>query len=381
MLSSIFYFLIFGIGGIVLPFFPIWLLDTGLSVAQIGYVLGIGTMLKVVSNPATMMIVDVTGRLRAVALALILIVWVCYAGLIKVTSFSYIIALYFAISCFFAPLMPLADRYSVYVTEKTGSAFGSKRLWGTVGFLLTSLGGGLIFNMWGVRPLPIVMLVLFAIMGVVALNMPKSIRTIGERSSLFDKTNPLIQVVSNSRLIGMITACALIQCSNAYLYSFSSVVWTEQYGFTAGVIALIWSVGLVAEIAMFTFADRLIHRFGIKTILLSASVVTMVRWGLLGSYTFLPTLVMAQLLQAFTLSLNISVLMRYIIENTSQNIKASAISLYMTLGIGLFLSLMILLTTGLGLGVDKSGFYVMIIPVFLAAVITISLNPSKRQSS
>ena len=101
MLSSIFYFLIFGIGGIVLPFFPIWLLDTGLSVAQIGYVLGIGTMLKVVSNPATMMIVDVTGRLRAVALALILIVWVCYAGLIKVTSFSYIIALYFAISCFY----------------------------------------------------------------------------------------------------------------------------------------------------------------------------------------------------------------------------------------------------------------------------------------
>jgi PPP family 3-phenylpropionic acid transporter len=277
--------------------------------------------------------------------------------------------------------MPLADRYSVYVTEKTGSTFGSKRLWGTVGFLLTSLGGGLIFNMWGVRPLPIVMLVLFAIMGVVALNMPKSIRTIGERSSLFDKTNPLIQVVSNSRLIGMITACALIQCSNAYLYSFSSVVWTEQYGFTAGVIALIWSVGLVAEIAMFTFADRLIDRFGIKTILLSASVVTMVRWGLLGSYTFLPTIVMAQLLQAFTLSLNISVLMRYIIENTSQNIKASAISLYMTLGIGLFLSLMILLTTGLGLGVDKSGFYVMIIPVFLAAVITILLNPSKRQSS
>jgi PPP family 3-phenylpropionic acid transporter len=158
-------------------------------------------------------------------------------------------------------------------------------------------------------------------------------------------------------------------------------VWTEQYGFTAGVIALIWSVGLVAEIAMFTFADRLIDRFGIKTILLSASVVTMVRWGLLGSYTFLPTIVMAQLLQAFTLSLNISVLMRYIIENTSQNIKASAISLYMTLGIGLFLSLMILLTTGLGLGVDKSGFYVMIIPVFLAAVITILLNPSKRQSS
>jgi MFS transporter, PPP family, 3-phenylpropionic acid transporter len=73
-------------------------------------------------------------------------------------------------------------------------------------------------------------------------------------------------------------AASMVQASHAFYYSFGSLHWRAQ-GIPDGVIGALWSVGVVAEIALFAASGRVIASIGTTRLLMLAGLAATLRWG------------------------------------------------------------------------------------------------------
>jgi MFS transporter, PPP family, 3-phenylpropionic acid transporter len=75
-------------------------------------------------------------------------------------------------------------------------------------------------------------------------------------------------------------AASLIQSSHALYYSFGTLNWRAQ-GISGGAIGLLWSVGVIAEVALFAVSGRVIAYCGTARLLMLAGLAATVRWGIM----------------------------------------------------------------------------------------------------
>jgi len=71
---------------------------------------------------------------------------------------------------------------------------------------------------------------------------------------------------------------SLIQSSHAVYYSFGSLNWRAQ-GISDGMIGVLWSVGVLTEVALFAVSGRIIALCGTARLLMFAGIAAVFRWG------------------------------------------------------------------------------------------------------
>jgi PPP family 3-phenylpropionic acid transporter len=75
----------------------------------------------------------------------------------------------------------------------------------------------------------------------------------------------------------------------------------EEVGYSKTLIGQLWAMGVVAEVIVFIFMHRLLHRFGARQVLMVSLFLAAVRWLLIGGFPeSLPILFFAQTLHAAT---------------------------------------------------------------------------------
>jgi PPP family 3-phenylpropionic acid transporter len=75
-------------------------------------------------------------------------------------------------------------------------------------------------------------------------------------------------------------AASLIQASHALYYSFGTLHWRAE-GIADGVIGMLWSVGVIAEVALFAASARIIAAVGTARLLMLAGLAAGLRWGVM----------------------------------------------------------------------------------------------------
>ena len=75
---SLFYATYFGMVGIMLPFFPVWLLSKGMSAAEIGLILGSATFARIIFNPIIGQIADLYGTRQPIIFILAVLSSLCF---------------------------------------------------------------------------------------------------------------------------------------------------------------------------------------------------------------------------------------------------------------------------------------------------------------
>jgi PPP family 3-phenylpropionic acid transporter len=73
-------------------------------------------------------------------------------------------------------------------------------------------------------------------------------------------------------------AASCVQASHALYYSFGSLHWRAQ-SIPAGAIGALWSVGVVAEVALFAVSGRVIAYCGTARLLMLAGLAAALRWA------------------------------------------------------------------------------------------------------
>lgn len=351
----LFIFFFYGLQGVAIPYLPLWFAEQGLSNEAIGILVSVAFLPKLISNPLFSHFADTRGHALSIIRLLLISTIALYPLYLLTDSHQAFLLIAIAINFATPPIIPLIDRISIGIQKEGKTIYASTRVWGSLGFASSVLANGFIIQKFGVGVLIIEICFIACGCLIATLRMPDSeITTSPEKRH----KAPLLAVTKNRYLLSTIVGAALIQASNGFLYSYSSIAWKSQ-GIDSSEVGLLWAIGISSEIAFFFLGVNLVDRLGAYRALVVAATLTAVRWAILGSTSLLMLLMLGQILQCFTIALNSMAIMSFIGRHAHQNEKATSIALYTSLAMGAFIFLSIYIGKFFFISLGISGFYAM----------------------
>ncbi len=324
-----YFFALFLLYGIWVPFLPLWLEGRGLGAEQIGLILAAALWAKIPFGVGLTTLADQSGERRRI-LVVMAIAIVAGFILFKVTfGFWLLLVGWLVVGALITTNVPIVDSLAILSANRFGMNYGAVRRWGSISFVVASTAGGwYLIGRDSESVLGLMIATAFALL-FASFTLPDL-----RLESRKRKRPAFIDVLKSPTFRTFAIAAALLQASHAALYGFASLHWLEA-GISESTIGLLWSVGVVAEITLFSFARRLIDRFGATSLMMMAAVAGIVRWTVLGLTVSLPWLVAGQLLHGFTFGGTHIAAFAFIMQSVPEEQSASAQGIYDSLAMGL----------------------------------------------
>lgn len=292
---SAFYFAYFAQVGAFAPYFSLYLASLGLAAAQIGVLLSLGSLMRVVGPNFWGWVAD-RRRERACIISITLALGAsCFAGFFFVDSFWGLFALLLATSFFTSASMPLAESLTLSHLRGATSRYGSIRLWGSVGFILTVTLIGYALDALPVASLLWMVLASYALSWACALAVPDAPAMPGQA-----ETEPVWTILRRPEVAALLGACFLMSLAHGPQYAFFSI-YLVDHGYSKAAVGWMWTYGVIAEIALFLLMPALLRRFSLSAILLVCFAATALRFLMIGwGVDWTPVLFFAQLLHGLS---------------------------------------------------------------------------------
>jgi PPP family 3-phenylpropionic acid transporter len=136
-------------------------------------------------------------------------------------------------------------------------------------------------------------------------------------------------------VFSLLLACFLIQASHGPYYTFFSI-YAEDNGYSRSIVGQLWSLGVLAEVAVFYYMYRWLPKYGAKFLLVTAMLLTVIRWWLIAYYVeYLSILLFAQLLHAASYGLFHASAIHLIDEYFPGKIQGRGQALFSSISFGL----------------------------------------------
>lgn len=280
----------FAAGAITTAYLPVWFAGRGLSSAEIGQVLGLGSLLRVAMVPGWGWVADRVGG-RAALFAGAAIAAGSAALLPAAWGFAVILLISAAQGVAASALTPLTDALSLALAAARRLDYGRTRAYGSVAYMAATAFGGALLGAVGSGLVPWAIAGLYALAAGLALALPG-----------VAAPPPAVRIRQgwHSRSFRLaLLATALIQGAHAAYYSFAALHWRAA-GIPDGVIGLLIAEGIVAEVALFIWGRPLVERLGPARLTAVAAGASVLRWTVTAFVTDVPTLAAVQLLHAAT---------------------------------------------------------------------------------
>ncbi len=357
----LFYAAYFAAMGLVLPFFPVYLDGLGLNAVMVGFMTGLLALAKVVAPPWIGHVLD--RRPQAWGHQFIIIAsWLAAvsAALIGVSEQPYILAITTLLfGMFWAAVLPLTDGLSVSVSEADGADYGRLRAWGSVGFVITSLAGGLWLSETNINSFPLVLAGLMVVLATASHGFP----TLERPPEHEHGQQPF------SRLFYVLLAIAFImQVSHGAYYGFFSLYLADN-GFSGLQIGIYWVIGVIAEIVLMWLWSKSLQDAAPALVFSICLAIAALRWLGTGLTTDVVWLVLLQLLHAATFAAFHVAAVAWVKRIAPDNRHAAAQGLFSAAGFGLGSAVGIM---GCGLIAESMGYSVAF---YICAAIALSGIP------
>jgi len=269
-----FYAALFVTLGVQMPFLPVWLTAKGLDAQAVGIVLAVPIAVRIFAIPLATRAADRHDALRGVIIVAAIGATAGFAALGFAQGMLAIAILYALASACYAPVMMLADTYALRGLPRRGRAYGPVRLWGSAAFIVTSFGAGALLTLITANDviwLIVAAMALATVAGVVLAPI--------EMETAAGTAKPsALQLLRDSSFLAVIAAASLIQASHAVYYGFSTIDW-QSAGFDGTTIGTLWTLGVIAEIALFAISARLPSTITPIALLLIGAGGGVLRWS------------------------------------------------------------------------------------------------------
>lgn len=343
---GLFYAASFFVVGIQLPFWPVWLAGRGLDAPAIALVFAAAIWAKVLATPLIGALADRLGRRRAVMVALAATACAAYAGLWPVAGFGALLAFNLVAGVAQSALMPLGDSITLAAVRDEGLDYGRIRVWGSVSFVVASVGSGAALALIpagasGGNEVLLLVLAASALLCAACIAVPAGLRQAGVIRS---RWSALGRLAGDGRFWLFVVSASALQASHQLYYGFGTLYW-RGLGFSDTVIGLLWAEGVVAEIVLFWCSAPFVARLGPLGLMGLGGVAGIVRWSLMGVLPGLAAACVLQLLHAATFGASHLGAMHWMARRVPPVAAASAQSLYVALSAG-FGSGLVMLAAG-----------------------------------
>lgn len=326
----------FFIWGIFLPFWSVWLEDKGVSSEQIGALFSLGLLLRFCSN------IILLPRLKTAKTTLKLLCYLsfsillCLLVLVFFQDWYALAALTLLLNFLMGPMVPLGDIIGTRLVKQIHINYGQVRLWGSVSFIVGSACVGWAISQFGNES--ILWLIMMAACLTYCLSLTHLTPQIKDSTHLTQHRINLRTLLIQPKVIYFLLIMGCIQGSHAAYYAFSALYW-KSMNISEFNIALLWGVGVFAEVLLMRFNDLFFDRWTIKKMLLLALITGIIRWFVLSQTTHLTLLILVQTFHAFTFALAHLAAMRFIAKQ-ADHLMVGYQTLYSSFSLGLVMALL-----------------------------------------
>ncbi|MDH5649629.1 MAG: MFS transporter [Gammaproteobacteria bacterium] len=289
-----FYFFYFATLGALVPYWGLYLQSLGFGAVQIGNLVALLMVSRIVAPNIWGWLADHRGQRMAVVRWAAFLSVLAYVGVFLGTGFWWLAVVMMVFSFFWNASLPQLEAATMnHLAEK--GAYGRVRLWGSIGFIISVVGLGYLLDYvatWWL--LPILLLLLIGIW-LYSLLIPEA-----ELRDYSEHLEPLVQVLLRPEVFAFLFVCLLMQASHGPYYTFYSI-YLDAYGYSKGIIGILWAIGVICEIAVFLLMHRLQKRVSLRNVLIASLCLAAIRWKLIGVFPHeLSILILAQVLHAAT---------------------------------------------------------------------------------
>jgi MFS transporter, PPP family, 3-phenylpropionic acid transporter len=379
----ILYVLMYAGFGVASPFWPRFFETRGMSPEQIGLLLGLGTIVRLIAGPVAARVADRLQQLRHVLAAAASLAACLAFGLPWVGGFWIFLIVRLCHEAALTPTTSLADALALGASKSRASPalnfeYGWVRGSASAAFVFGTLVAGQVIGWTALTSIAWMhgALLLGAAASTRLLPAPDSKTDAAPEPSSFRAIRELMGVLVFRR---MVLIAALVFGSHAMHDGFAVIRWNAA-GISPTAISVLWSEAVVAEVIVFILiGPRLVNRFGPGGAAAIASLAAILRWMVMASSTHPGALAIVQPLHGMTFALLHLACMRLIGTAVPQHLAATGQAIY-ALGPGLITALLTLSSGMLYARLGAGGFLLMALLPALALPLCSGLKTSVQRS-
>ena len=290
-----FYFFYFAFIGVFLPYFGLYLQTLSFSAWDISVLMSQMQLMRLFGPYLWGTLADrFVSRVPIIRLAG-LIALMASASFFHIRSFEAILVAMAVLSFFWSATLPLVETLTFEHLRENPERYSRIRIWGSIGFIVAVMGAGALLD--HVKLPSVLWLIVFALAGTLlyAVAIPEA-----EPALHHADHPPVLEILRQRRVVALFSACFSMSAAHGALYVFYSI-FLSDHGYSKSVVGGLWSLGVLAEIAVFFYMSRLLRVFGLRTILLLSFSAAVVRFMMIGWGVEQPfVLVFAQVLHGLT---------------------------------------------------------------------------------
>lgn len=374
---------LFSVAGIILPYLPRWLEDErGLSGEQIGAILSLAQLTRIVTGPLVALWADGapdrSAPIRILAIAAI----AAYAAFFFLAhDFWSLLVLCFVALTLTQSMTPFVEAATLRATMEGKISYGVARALGSISFIIANVAGGFLIARFGPEAV-----VIWTISALVALALSAWLRLQPDPApheahagGLNARLAAASALLRTRRFLIVVVSCGLIQSAHAFYYGFSVLAWREQ-GVAESSFGSLWAFAVGVEVLFLWFLPVFERRASPEVLILLGAAGAVVRWTFMG---FAPTGFLLWPLQALhVLSFAAAHVgaMRLIYREAPPAAAGIAQTVYSGLSAGLLMGLATLLSGFLYDAVGARGYWAMAgIALAGGALALLLLQPAPRR--
>ena len=292
-----FYLFYFALLGATAPFLGLYFAHLGFSPARIGELVAIPMLMRCIAPNLWGWLGDRSGR-RLLIVRLGALCTLLSLSLIFIDQSYAWLAMVMALHAFFwHAVLPQFEVITLAHLREQSARYAQIRLWGSIGFILTVVGLGKVFEWFSLDAYPWALLIIIAGIALSSFWVPDAQPLVARQAS---EQGGFLQQLRRPGVLGFYLCVALMQLSHGPYYTFLSI-HLEHLGYSRGLIGLLWALGVVAEVLIFMLMARLLQHFSLRQLLVASFAIAALRWLLMGFLAdHLPVLLFAQVLHAAT---------------------------------------------------------------------------------
>ncbi|SMF64337.1 MFS transporter, PPP family, 3-phenylpropionic acid transporter [Alteromonadaceae bacterium Bs31] len=301
------YFCYFAVVGAISPYWGLYLDATGYSPTQIGVLSAIPMLTKLLAPNIWGAWADATGqrlniiRLGAAGACL------CFAAIFVGQGYIWLIVVLLSFSFFWNAILAQFEVVTLNHLASQPQRYSRIRVWGSVGFILTVVLLGYLFELIDIRLLPLIIFIFLCGIFFSTLSLPEE-----EQKSQRPVKGSFLALLLNRNVFLFFFILTLLQVSHGVYYTFYSI-YMESYGYSRTLIGLFWAIGVVAEIVIFIWMPAILQRFSLLLLLQASLFLTALRWAAIACYPELwGLMITVQLLHAFGFGVSHAVAIEFV---------------------------------------------------------------------
>lgn len=279
---------------IIVSFLPLYLQYKGLSGKEIGWVLAIGPLVSIFSQPFWGYMSDKYKTVKRIILLCALMLLITGLIFFQMNELIPILMMGAIFFFFVTPIEPLSDSIAQRRANDVGISFGAIRSWGAIGFALSSLIVGELLSHIGIQYM-IWPYLFFGLIAFLVAFLLKDVNVPSEPVKLKD----LSQLIKNIPFLIFLTLIVILMITHNTNDNFIGL-YIAELGGSERLVGIAWFVGVISEAIVYFLAGFWFKKLHPLIFVIIAGILFTIRWFVYGLVTVPIVIIILQVLHGLT---------------------------------------------------------------------------------